>query len=97
VDYKVFLLKRATLDIDEIAHYLSQFYPGTVGRFLEGFEKALGILEENPYIYGVYTEKPQYHRMIIGDYLVFYKIFENAKTVRVYRVLHGRRNLGQFV
>jgi hypothetical protein len=39
-EYSVKLLGKAEDDLDEICEYLSRFYPGTVGRFLEVLEES---------------------------------------------------------
>jgi addiction module RelE/StbE family toxin len=93
MDFDVKTLKRANRDIDEIAQYKSQFYPDTALRFLIALENALDTVAQNPYMYPEYVGNKKYHRLIVQDYLVFYRIFETSRTVRVYRVLHGKRNI----
>ncbi|AEF81974.1 type II toxin-antitoxin system RelE/ParE family toxin [Leadbettera azotonutricia] len=91
--YEVKLLKRSRIDIDEICQYKSQFYPGTVDRFLDKLEKELNSIADNPFICPEYYGNKKYHRLLVQDYLVFYRIFETAKTVRVYRILNGKRDI----
>jgi plasmid stabilization system protein ParE len=91
--YEVKLLKRAVTDIGDICRYLSQFYPGSCGRFLDELEGALDNLTQNPYMYSEYEKNKPYRRIIVQKYLVFYKVFKSAKTVRVYRILHGQRDI----
>jgi plasmid stabilization system protein ParE len=91
--YEVTLLKRSRIDIDEICQYKSQFYPGTVDRFLDELEKGLDSIADNPFICPEYYGNKKYHRMLVQDYLVLYQIFKTAKTVRVYRILHGKRDI----
>ncbi|GHV07748.1 hypothetical protein FACS189485_18480 [Spirochaetia bacterium] len=95
--YELKLLKRAAADIENICRYLSQFYPGTAGRFLDALEQSLDGLTQNPYMYAAYERNKTYHRAIVQDYLVFYKIFKSSKAIRVYRVLHGKRNIEYFL
>jgi addiction module RelE/StbE family toxin len=95
--YEVKLLRRAAKDIEEICQYLSQFYPGTPGRFLDELEKTLGGLAQNPYMSAEYERNKTYRRLIVQDYLVFYKIFKPGKMVKIYRVLHGKRDIGEFL
>jgi plasmid stabilization system protein ParE len=93
VIYEVKLLKRAVMDIEDICRFLSQFYPGTCGRFLDELERTLDNLMQNPYMYSEYEKNKAYRRIIIQKYLVFYKASKTAETVRVYRILHGQRDL----
>ncbi|GHV63033.1 hypothetical protein AGMMS49587_11720 [Spirochaetia bacterium] len=95
--YELKLLKRAATDIEDICRYLSQFYPGTAGRFLDALEQSLDGLTQNPYMYAEYEGNKAYHRAIVQDYLVFYKIFKTSKTIRIYRILHGKRNIEFFL
>jgi addiction module RelE/StbE family toxin len=95
--YETLLLKRAVEDSDAICRYLAQFYPGTAGRFLDELEQSIEGLAHNPYRYAEYEHNRMYRRMIVQDYLVFYKIFKTHKTIRIYRVPHGKRNIGAFL
>jgi plasmid stabilization system protein ParE len=58
--YEVKLLKQAVTDVDDICRYLSQFYPGTADRFLDGFEQAIEGLAQNPYMYVEYEYNRKY-------------------------------------
>jgi addiction module RelE/StbE family toxin len=95
--YEVKLLRKAAKDIEEICQYLSQFYPGTPGRFLDELEKTLDGLAQNPYMSVEYEGNKAYRRLIVQDYLVFYKIAKPGRVVKIYRVLHGKRNTGEFL
>ena len=91
--YDVKLLSLAETDIDEICKYLSQFYPGTPGRFLDVLEENFINVSLNPYMYPIYEYNKEYRKIVTGDYLVFYKIDKENKLVKVYRILHGKRNI----
>jgi plasmid stabilization system protein ParE len=97
MSYEITILKRAVSDIDDICRYLSQFYPGTAGKFLDSLEHILDEVAKNPYIFSKYPENKKYHRMLIQNYLVFYRIFETSKTVRVYRIIHGKRDIASLM
>ena len=94
MDYEVKLLNVAENDIDEICQYLSQFYPGTPGRFLDALEKNFESISANPKMYPQYEYNREYHKSVVGDFLVLYKIDEENNLVRIYRILHGKRNIG---
>ncbi|MCL1837430.1 MAG: type II toxin-antitoxin system RelE/ParE family toxin [Treponema sp.] len=93
MDYEVKLLGLAERDIDEICQYLSQFYPGTPGRFLDALEKNFENISNNPKMFPKYEYNKEFRRSITGDFLVFYKIDEENNLVRIYRILHGKRNI----
>jgi len=93
VAYEVKLLDLAEKDLDEICQYLSQFYPGTTGRFLDALEKDFDYLTLNPKMYPKYEYSNKYRKMTTGNYLVFYKTDEDNSQVNVYRILHEKRNI----
>ena len=95
--YSVKLLGMAQGDLDEICEYLSRFYTGTVGRFLEVLEESFDNAAYNPRMYQLYEWNKKYHRIIAGDYLAFYKIDDDEKRVDVYRILHGKRNIPEYL
>ncbi len=95
--YTVRFMALAAQDYDDISDYLSGFYPGTAGKFLDALEKGTATLEDSPRAFEVYEHNPAYRRMVVMDYLVFYKIKEKSKTVEVHRILHGARNIRQFL
>jgi plasmid stabilization system protein ParE len=96
-EYSVKLLGMAEDDFDEICEYLSRFYPGTVGRFLEDLEESFDRVAYNPRMYQPYEWDKEYRRIVIGDYLAFYKVDDDEKRVDVYRILHGKRNIPEYL
>jgi plasmid stabilization system protein ParE len=96
-EYSVKLLGLAEDDLDKICEYLSRFYPGTVGRFLEALEKGFANVARNPRMYQPYEWHEEYRRIVVGDYMAFYKTDDNEKRVDVYRILHGKRNIPEYL
>jgi len=97
VAYEVKLLNLAENDLDEICQYLSQFYPGTPGRFLAALEKDFDHLSLNPKMFPKYEYNSEYRKLVIGDFLAFHKTDEANKQVYVYRILHGKRSVGTII
>ena len=91
--YEVKLLSLAENDIDEICEYLSQYYPGTPGKFLDALEKEFNRVSLNPNMFSKFEYNKEYRKLATGDFLVFYKIDEENNLVRIYRVLHGKRSI----
>ena len=84
-------------DKKEIKTYLSKFYPGTPHRFTALLKKHITYLKENPYTYSEYPENTDYRRMLVGNYVVFYKINEAEKQVDVYRILRASWDLPKYL
>lgn len=91
--YEIKLLNLAEKDLDDICYYLSQFYPGTPGKFLDDLEKDFQSISRNPKAFPVYVYNREFRKAVTNDYLVFYKIDEENKRVCIYRILHGKRNI----
>ena len=95
--YEVKLLSLAERDLDEICQYLSNFYPGTSGRFLDALEKDFNFMSFNPNMFPKYEYNRAYRKLATNNFLVFYKIDEENNRVNVYRILHAKRNIGSIV
>ncbi|MCL2754193.1 MAG: type II toxin-antitoxin system RelE/ParE family toxin [Oscillospiraceae bacterium] len=92
--YKVTITDVAKFEYREIMEYLSEFYPSTPGKFAAKLRTCYAALELQPYMGAVFFANPDYRRMIVGDYVVFYKVFEEPeKRVEVHRLLHGARSI----
>jgi len=95
--YKAVYLAPAMQDVSEIRNYLSQFYPNTPTKFLTALKKGIENICDNPYIYPAYEENLIYRKMVVLDYLVFYKAHESEGIVEIHRVLHGMRGVKSFL
>ncbi|AEF84957.1 conserved plasmid protein [Treponema primitia ZAS-2] len=93
--YEIRFLDSALEDVDSIIVYLSQFYPSTPQKFLDALERCTVNLKNNPVMYALYPDNPAFRRVVLSDYLVFYKVDEEKSLVEIYRILHGSRNLSQ--
>lgn len=90
--YKPIYLPTANLDIARMDKYLSE-YPSKAKRIFQEMDKKVTDLETMPHMWPIYTAKPEYRRMILEDYLLFYKIDEDNHMVRIYRILHGKMDI----
>ncbi|MCL2838743.1 MAG: type II toxin-antitoxin system RelE/ParE family toxin [Oscillospiraceae bacterium] len=88
--YSIVYLPAAKQDIENIAEYLSQFYANTFKNFMITLEKAIFNLENMPYIGSEYKD---YRRLVVEDYLVFYKVNDTNGIVKIYRVLRGAQGV----
>jgi plasmid stabilization system protein ParE len=95
--YRIRYRNLAKRDVQGIISWLSQFYPGTPGRFLAALKKGITNLEDNPYLYEAWPDNPVYRKMGVMDYLVFYHVDDEKKTVEIIRVLHGARNIKNYL
>jgi plasmid stabilization system protein ParE len=83
---------------ERITHeYLSQFYPGTPGKFLTGMDQIVLNLAENPKMYPVYSPKPGYRKAVVGKYIVFYTVDDENKRVEISRILRGSWDIKKYI
>jgi len=78
--YKVRYLITARNDRETIKAYLNQFSQKAAKRVFEKIKLNMEYVKENPYIYEKYERRPQFRRMVVEDYLVFYKVNEREKN-----------------
>jgi len=91
----VIYLPKAISDQADIKKHLSQYYPGTGKRFFSLLKKKTARLKTHPYSCPIYEDDPDYRKLVVGDYLVFYMVNEGSKIVEVHRILHGSRDISQ--
>jgi len=95
---KISVLKLAKDDLKEIHMYLSGFSEKTPDKFRESFKKFCTHVADTPYMYSQYKYNNLYRKAVIAyDYLIFYQVDEENDTVKIYRVLHGKRNAENFI
>jgi len=93
--YRLRFMEDTVTDREHIKAYLSQFYPGTVKRFFGLLKMKIARLKSFPYSCPEYDDVPDYRKLVVGDYLVFYIINEDIKTVDIHRILHGSRDISK--
>lgn len=95
--YKIKYLPLAVQDLNEIAQYLSGFYPKTASRVLKEMRDKITKLSDNPRMCEIYPLDPEYRKMVVDQYLVFYQVNDHARTVEIHRVLRGSWNLPKYL
>ena len=91
--FRVIYLPQTIKDREEIKSYLSQFYKGTSKRFFALLKTKISMLKNFPLSCPAYEGNSRYRKLVVGDYLVFYVVHENAKVVEIHYIIHGSRNL----
>lgn len=93
--YKLVITELAQNDLDGIVSYIavSLANPAAAGRFLDELSWCYGNLKDNPFIYAkssdLRLEKEGYRKALIKSYVLIFKIFEQQKTVVIYRIFYG--------
>lgn len=101
--YKLQFLPVAKNDLQGIAVYIADELdaPQTALRLTEKIVKSTERLSEFPYSCPVYTPirplKPEYRKLRVENYLVFYTVDENEKTITVMRIIYAKRDFEKLV
>lgn len=95
---KISVIRLARDDLKEIREYLAEFGENPPKRFRESFEEFCVHVADMPHMFSQYEQNPVYRKaVIVFDYLVFYQVDENSDTVKIYRALHGKRNIESLI
>jgi len=97
MSYTVEFLPMALSDVRDIKIYLSQYYESTVDKFISNLKDKVGQIKENPLMHEIYQEDTFFRRAVVENYLVFYNVDEAEEIVRIYRILHGSRDLRHYL
>ena len=89
MNYEVDYLPDAAQDLEEISAYLSQFYESTFPNFLSALKKQIESLKMMPHIGMMHRS---FRRLVVSDYLVFYKVDDANRLVTICAILHGARD-----
>ncbi len=97
--YTVKLSTQASEDIKEIYEYIADVLceKEIASNILNLFEKNILSLSDMPGRYRIYESEPWQsrgvHVMSVKNYLAFFIINEEEKTVTVFRVIYGSRDI----
>ena len=95
--YKIKYLPLAVQDLNDIARYLSSFYPKTASRVLKEMREKITKLGDTPKMCELYRLDSTYRRMVVDQYLVFYQVNDYVRTVEIHRILRGSWNPPQYL
>jgi addiction module RelE/StbE family toxin len=68
-------------------------YPGKAKRVFEKLDKSLNAVTHMPEMYQVYGDFPIFRKIVVEDYLIFYIVREQDKTIEVHRLINGKMDL----
>ena len=101
--YKLSYLHIAKKDIENIVLYISDTLksPTAALHLLDSFEAALEILKDFPYSHEIYKLSnrlnKEYRYITVKNYVIFYTVLENEKTVEIQRVLYGKMDFNKII
>ncbi len=101
--YKISLTAQANEDLEQIIFYIARSLdnPEAAATFMGKVIDCYSQLERNPLIYQLCSNgqltKFIYRKVVIGKYIMVYRIAENSKMVYVLRFFYGAKNYEKFI
>ena len=96
--YDIQITESAEKDLHEIGSYISKelLEPTTAKKMISKIAKGINSLEDMPLRNAVVAdEKLAYkgiRKIMVDNYIIFYIVTEENKTVTILRILYGRRD-----
>lgn len=101
--YKLIVSKEAHKDIDDIVHYIDieLVNPAAAAGFLEDVEKSYHTVVNTPRMYSLCHDarlsREGYRKIVIKNYLILYRIDDEAQAVFIVRILYSGRNYAELI
>ena len=96
--FKTIITRKFENDLDSVISYISikLSNPVAAKNLLNKTEEAIKILSDSPLVFPIYNsliKEKEYRFLTVGNYIIFYRIDEAAKTVYVARFLYSGQNI----
>lgn len=96
-DYNIVLTDTAKIELEEIYKYIFEtlLEPNSANKIMEKIENEMLRLEQFLYSCVEVTIKPHskvYRKLVIGNYVVLYKVYEKYEQVVIYHILYDKRD-----
>ena len=89
MDYKVIYSPNAISDLAEIVRFVAQNDPQAALRLGKQLADDADSLARLPYRFPKFRRRANVRKLVIGQYLILYRIVETAKVVEILRFWHG--------
>ena len=90
--YRLEYISTFHTDIASVTSSLKE-YPKMAKRIFEKMDAKLKNLTNLPEMYPIYDDFPDFRKLVIEDYLVFYSINKQAGIIEVHRLIYGRMDV----
>lgn len=96
--YKIFIYPKAQIDMENIFDYINSELssPKAANDMIDKFEKALDNIslfpESCPYTNNEAIIDKEIRKLIVDNYIIFYKEDKETRQISVIRVIYGMRN-----
>jgi len=97
--YLYYIMPKAKRDLHDIGEYIMEElqHPKAAKDFFIKFSEKIDVLLQFPFsgqlIDNKHIADTDLRKIVVGNYIVFYKPDEQAKTIIIVRIIHGSRNI----
>jgi addiction module RelE/StbE family toxin len=92
--FKIEYISTFHFDVLDVVSSLAD-YPQKAKRIFEKLDGKLLTLADNPEMYPIYEDFPDFRRIVIEDYLVFYTVNERDGIIEIHRLIYGRMDIAK--
>ena len=92
--FKIEYISTFHRDVSGIVDSLEDF-PQKAKRVLEQLDKKLSRLVDNPELYPIYEDYPDFRKIAVEDYLAFYTINKRDGIIEIHRLIYGRMDIAK--
>lgn len=95
--YKIVVSETYHKDLKDIIHYIYHNLDAALSAsdLLDEIEATISNLSIMPLRYGlvddVYLRHKEFRKCLVKNYIIFYKVHKENKTVMIHRILHARQ------
>lgn len=96
--YQIEFSKEARKDLKDIVKYIKYNLqePNIALKFADKIKRNVEKLSENPNIYSIiddkFLRKFELRKIIVDNYIIFYKTVDKENKLQIVRIMYGRRN-----
>lgn len=96
--YKIEFSKDAKNDLTNIVNYIKNNLqePNTAKKLSIKIREKIYNLSESPKLFPIidnnFIRKLELRKLIVDNYIIFYKVLDEDKKVQIARIMYGRRN-----
>ncbi|MCL2222764.1 MAG: type II toxin-antitoxin system RelE/ParE family toxin [Oscillospiraceae bacterium] len=95
--YKIKYMDSSLYDMANIKEYLSQFYASSWVKVMSAIEHRAELLKDMPYSFPLYPGNAIYRKLVVGNYIVLYRIIEKDHIVEIHAIWHGSVNIVEHI
>jgi addiction module RelE/StbE family toxin len=98
-EYSLKLLPRAEKDLESIFDYIFSDLsnPKAAADLMDKMEKAFEQVRSFPLSCPIGKSERNYRKLVVENYIVFYSVNEQKKSVIVFRVLYGMMDYDKYI